>query len=175
MSTRERWIVYPLLFLALGTALRDKFTDTLRIGHVVCNRMEAGQSECGALVVRGPQGRPAIVASTDTRSHGGAIEIFSSEGVPLVQLGSPLAGGVVLLTGRVGQEFGVFGLLPEIGLRLPLAVPMVRHEGKAPGKAPAKADQPAAAAKERPLTKPPVDAAAHNKKEATEPSAPSHP
>ena len=29
MSDRERWIVYPLIFLALGVALRDKLTRTL--------------------------------------------------------------------------------------------------------------------------------------------------
>lgn len=28
MTERERWIVYPLLFLALGVALRDKFVGT---------------------------------------------------------------------------------------------------------------------------------------------------
>jgi hypothetical protein len=28
MSERERWVVYPLLFLALGVALRDKFVGT---------------------------------------------------------------------------------------------------------------------------------------------------
>jgi hypothetical protein len=27
MTERERWIVYPLLFLALGAALRDKLVD----------------------------------------------------------------------------------------------------------------------------------------------------
>lgn len=32
MSDRERWIVYPLIFLALGVALRDKITRT--IDHV---------------------------------------------------------------------------------------------------------------------------------------------
>lgn len=29
MTDRERWIVYPLIFLALGVALRDKITRTL--------------------------------------------------------------------------------------------------------------------------------------------------
>ncbi|MCC6493928.1 MAG: hypothetical protein IT424_13020 [Pirellulales bacterium] len=44
MSERERWIVYPLLFFALGAALRDKFThevrtDKLRAGQVVCEEL----------------------------------------------------------------------------------------------------------------------------------------
>jgi hypothetical protein len=32
MSTRERWIVYPLLFLALGIAMRNQFLPTKRFG-----------------------------------------------------------------------------------------------------------------------------------------------
>jgi hypothetical protein len=32
MTTRERWIVYPLLFLALGIALRNQFLPTKKFG-----------------------------------------------------------------------------------------------------------------------------------------------
>ena len=42
MSTRERWIVYPLLFMTLGIALRDKVTN--RVGNL------ATQVEAGAIV-----------------------------------------------------------------------------------------------------------------------------
>jgi hypothetical protein len=36
MSDRERWIVYPLLLLALGTSLRDKLTRTVEADHILC-------------------------------------------------------------------------------------------------------------------------------------------
>ena len=36
MSDRERWIVYPLLFLAIGMSLRDK---TLPTKHVVTQKL----------------------------------------------------------------------------------------------------------------------------------------
>lgn len=36
MSERERWIVYPLLFLALGAAMRDKLFNLTRSQKVVC-------------------------------------------------------------------------------------------------------------------------------------------
>jgi hypothetical protein len=36
MSERERWIVYPLLFLALGAALRDKLVDRTTTKSIVC-------------------------------------------------------------------------------------------------------------------------------------------
>jgi len=40
MSTRERWIVYPLLFLTLGIVLRDKF---MPLKHLVAVQMQAGE------------------------------------------------------------------------------------------------------------------------------------
>ena len=36
MSERERWIVYPLLFLALGAALRDKLINSTESQRVKC-------------------------------------------------------------------------------------------------------------------------------------------
>jgi hypothetical protein len=36
MTERERWIVYPLLFLALGAALRDKLVDRTTNKSIVC-------------------------------------------------------------------------------------------------------------------------------------------
>jgi hypothetical protein len=54
MSTRERWIVYPLLFLTLGIALRDKvvppvhrivFSQEIRAGNIRCSGIEAKEME----------------------------------------------------------------------------------------------------------------------------------
>ncbi len=39
MSERERWIVYPLLFLALGAALRDKLAKQTRTKQLVCEQL----------------------------------------------------------------------------------------------------------------------------------------
>ncbi len=39
MTERERWIVYPLLFLALGAALRDKFGDVTVKKSIVCEEL----------------------------------------------------------------------------------------------------------------------------------------
>lgn len=46
MNERERWIIYPLLFFALGAALRDKFTQ-----QVTTDRLHAGKIFCEELVV----------------------------------------------------------------------------------------------------------------------------
>jgi hypothetical protein len=39
MSDRERWIIYPLLFLALGAALRDKLIDRTTTKSLVCQEL----------------------------------------------------------------------------------------------------------------------------------------
>ena len=62
MSERERWIVYPLLFLALGTALRDKMIDRTWSRNVVCEEL---------LVVDGSRGSPS---APPTVAHLGRIE-----------------------------------------------------------------------------------------------------
>ena len=73
MSERERWTVYPLLFLALGIALKDKLFNEISVKDVRCKTMV-----CSALVVDDPKGHPQVnllpsgtmhcknVVSTDT-------------------------------------------------------------------------------------------------------------
>lgn len=39
MTERERWVVYPLLFLALGAALRDKLIDRTTTKSIVCQEL----------------------------------------------------------------------------------------------------------------------------------------
>jgi|SRR3954469_4470363 hypothetical protein len=39
MTERERWIVYPLLFLALGVALRDKLVERTTTRTVRCEEL----------------------------------------------------------------------------------------------------------------------------------------
>ena len=42
MSTRERWIVYPILFMTLGIALRDKI---IRPTHLGSGDLQLGAGE----------------------------------------------------------------------------------------------------------------------------------
>ncbi len=48
MSTRERWIVYPLLFLTLGIVMRDKYVSQ---GHFGESEVTAERIHCGQLQV----------------------------------------------------------------------------------------------------------------------------
>lgn len=45
MSERERWIIYPLLFLSLGVALRDELFDRTWSKSVVCEQLIALQED----------------------------------------------------------------------------------------------------------------------------------
>jgi hypothetical protein len=81
MSERERWIVYPLLFFALGAALRDKFTQQVRT-----DRLHAGQISCEELLVLDSEKPDRIVAklsSNPPQRNGdryGVFVLIDSEG-----------------------------------------------------------------------------------------------
>jgi hypothetical protein len=58
MSTRERWIVYPLLFLTLGIAMRNQFMPTnlfkamdLRANDIQANELQVRTIRCNNLDV----------------------------------------------------------------------------------------------------------------------------
>jgi hypothetical protein len=46
MNERERWIVYPLVFFALGAGLRDKFMQHVSSKEIECQRLVAKSIEC---------------------------------------------------------------------------------------------------------------------------------
>ncbi len=157
MSTRERWIVYPLLFMTLGIALRDKIVPPTHLGNfaarleareiateqlrckqlqvdtVICDRLESQRSECRALIVNGPSGRPVVIAGAEVKGGAGTVETFTATGMPQVRLLSTDTGGmvttighsgkVILVMGHAGQHFGVFAQVPELGPPIPLTVP----------------------------------------------------
>lgn len=74
MTDRERWIVYPLLFLALGAGVKDKILDRTDIETVVCEN----------LVVHDHDGKQQVVISS------------SPVGGQVVTLGSKNAVGVLV-------------------------------------------------------------------------------
>ncbi|HEX4412508.1 MAG TPA: hypothetical protein VH107_02695 [Lacipirellulaceae bacterium] len=65
MSDRERWIIYPLLFLALGAALRDKFVEPTVRKSIVCQELTVvdddvpGQEGARILAKIGPNSEAA--------------------------------------------------------------------------------------------------------------------
>jgi hypothetical protein len=160
MSLRERWIVYPLLFLTLGIALRDKVVPPSRFGNfytnieagtvaaprircneLVCDRIKTKQSECNMLLVTSPDGKPVVAAGIDSNGRGGMIETFNAKGTSQVRLLSGKTGGIVtaiqrngtlaLVLGDTGDSFGVFADIGSLGKLIPLTLPW-RMENKPP-------------------------------------------
>jgi hypothetical protein len=85
MNERERWIVYPLLFLALGAALRDKLVDRTMTKSIVCQELLVVDDQ--------PLGRdPVLLARLGPRNQP------TPGGVPEGEL---RLNGQVLLNGQV--------------------------------------------------------------------------
>ncbi len=118
MSTRERWIVYPLLFLALGVALRDKLIppDTLRAyalkvheidaeqirgegvvaGQLECRDLKTALATCRVATVASPGGDDGVrIGVVDGR--GGQIEVCGKGGKVVALIGADRdgRGGIV--------------------------------------------------------------------------------
>src|SRR3954469_19499720 len=81
MTERERWIVYPLLFLALGAALRDKLVDRTTNKSIVCQDLLIVDEES-----TGPQSQRVLARigsvkgkSTASMQINGDIEIVDNE------------------------------------------------------------------------------------------------
>ncbi len=109
MSDRERWIVYPLLFLALGAALRDKFippaqlrarsiaAEELAVRAVTaerlqCVRLQAGGTESvtaqvQSLAVAGPNGAQRIRLAV-LPNQAGQLVLYGRDGRPIVAAGA---------------------------------------------------------------------------------------
>jgi hypothetical protein len=98
MSNRERWIVYPLLFLALGTALRDKITRSIGgldavYGKSVQIDLNQGIIQCRALEVVDESGQRRVLVATDgfagqgERKTVGAVHTYGDDGRQRCHLG----------------------------------------------------------------------------------------
>jgi hypothetical protein len=109
MSDRERWIVYPLLFLALGIALRNQFFPTRRFGavdllagelvahRICCNQLLVRDvAECNKVAFKAAKGdylKSGMSESDQVRTglaecrilNAGNFNVVNKEGKPLVQ------------------------------------------------------------------------------------------
>jgi len=128
MSQRERWVVYPLLFLALGLALRDKLVPS----RLKAWSLDAAIVRCDQLEVLDGEGNPRVRLGVVGR--GGQVELDTPEGQTTLVLG----------TDGDQLRYGLFALRPGWKRLVPLSLydmPPLVPEGK-DQPAPAKRDPP---------------------------------
>ena len=109
MSTRERWIVYPLLFLTLGITLRDKVVPpdlkplSVDADEIRCRSFRADSVRCGDLIVVGNQDNRCVELGT-TAGGAGQVEVFGPGGELIFVAGASKQGR--LRTVRGGRRPG---------------------------------------------------------------------
>lgn len=109
MSTRERWILYPLLFLTLGIVLRDKVfpqkdfkalevtapevtaNKVTAFGEVAAEKVRCARLECQVMTITGQSGTGRVRLGTQ-RGRGGWIELYGANGSKLVVAGADPTG-----------------------------------------------------------------------------------
>jgi hypothetical protein len=98
MTTRERWIVYPLLFLAIGLALRSglilhemerRQSAEVAVGKPAPDSFQAkgfsaktaifDQLVCNSVTVLGTDGKPVIMMGAEAKTRDGVIEMRSAD------------------------------------------------------------------------------------------------
>jgi len=113
MSSRERWTVYPLLFLAIGLAVRAVAVsegqmeaarfDAVEADTVVCRELRLTAADDTVLVhvgrvvgggggrieIKDAAGVDAIAIGTEPASRGGIVEFFDADGRSAGQLAAP--------------------------------------------------------------------------------------
>ncbi len=104
MTERERWIVYPLLFLTMGISLRGKAYPTKKVeaDRVDSKDIHAERIECDELVVTGADGKTAAVLNvkgggliTARRIACDELIVPGADGKPAVVLNASKSGGMV--------------------------------------------------------------------------------
>src|SRR5689334_11044881 len=76
MSERERWVVYPLLFLALGASLRDKLGGRTTTKSIVCQELRIEDEPVGNQAPR----PLAILGKAQANAQSPAYGIFYVNG-----------------------------------------------------------------------------------------------
>jgi hypothetical protein len=101
MSDRERWIVYPLLFLAVGMSVITRASlDEEREAH---KPTDLNVIRCKGLEVLGADGKPRWALGTTTAGEG-VLELTNNEQKLAAQLVNNSTGAMLTLYNRTGEN-----------------------------------------------------------------------
>jgi hypothetical protein len=91
MSERERWIVYPLLFFALGSALRDKLLQRIESKEIYCESLKIiDPQDPMRLLAELGSGKEIPYDPSQTAGRVGVLTIQDSDGKEACQLAKDL-------------------------------------------------------------------------------------
>jgi hypothetical protein len=96
MSERERWVVYPLLFLALGAALRDKLIDRTITRNIVCQELSVIDEET-------PGNQPPRVLARFGRSGSARVGTLEINGQLRIVDGEPSNTSPPRIVAQIGR------------------------------------------------------------------------
>jgi hypothetical protein len=88
MSSRERWTVYPLLFLAIGLAVRAAALPAERYATLTADAVQADRVQCREILVTGTDGTVLVHIGRVVGGGGGRIEVKDAAGVDAIAIGT---------------------------------------------------------------------------------------
>jgi hypothetical protein len=88
MTSRERWTVYPLLFLAIGLAVRAVAVPDEKLAAARVGALETARLTCREIVVEAEDGTVLIHMGRVIGAGGGRIEIKDEKGVDSIAIGT---------------------------------------------------------------------------------------
>ena len=88
MTSRERWTVYPLLFLALGLAVRSIAVPQGEFGAARVDSLESTRLVCKEIVIENDEGTILVHMGRVVKGGGGRIEIKDKDGVDAIAVGT---------------------------------------------------------------------------------------
>ena len=115
MTERERWVVYPLLFLALGASLRDKFSSRTTSKIIECEELRVVEEDptgreptrilakIGRTDPTASERSSGLLAVDGDANIGGQLVVQGVQVVPSLQ---NMVQGLQLLLGGLRQRTG---------------------------------------------------------------------
>jgi hypothetical protein len=121
MTSRERWTVYPLLFLALGMGLRNRQMDVMHYKAIQCEELE----------VIDKQGNPVAVLGT-TPKQDAMLQFMDQQRRITAIVGTASSSGILRLTGpdkqssvNIGFEKPQAGMVVELPANNVVRIPVM--------------------------------------------------
>jgi hypothetical protein len=88
MTSRERWTVYPLLFLALGLAVRAIAVPQGEFDAARVDSLESTRLVCKEIVIENDDGTILVHMGRVVKGGGGRIEIKDKDGFDSIAVGT---------------------------------------------------------------------------------------